>query len=142
MGLKSWFDKIIVGSSEKVLTTYFVRRIFRSRVYELVTRRGLEIIYFLIFFSLASGILNTILEGSSPNFAFSVVIPNRSVQTWSEVVINLFSLTIGSIGAYLLYASNRPSATMRSSSFMVFLGLASLLFAASIGFYMIQVKFA
>ena len=142
MVLKKQVDKLLVKMETKVQSIYYFRKIIRSltEIKNRISKRGLEIAYITIFFALISGIFNTIIEGSNPIYAAALIIPNRSAQTWSEVIINFFSLTLGSAGAYLLYRTNRTNSVNNTSNFLLLIGLSSILLAAALGLFMIQVK--
>ena len=142
MVLKKQVDKLLVKMETKVQSIYYFRKIIRSltEIKNRISKRGLEIAYITIFFALISGIFNTIIEGSNPIYASALIIPNRSAQTWSEMIINFFSLTLGSAGAYLLYRTNRTNSVNNTSNFLLLIGLSSILLAAALGLFMIQVK--
>ena len=145
MVLKKQVDKLLVKIETKVYSIYYFRKIIRSltEIKNRISKRGLEIAYITIFFALISGIFNTIIEGSNPIYAAALIIPNRAAQTWSEVVINFFSLALGSTGAYLLYRTNRANRTnsvSNPSNFLLLIGLSLILLAAALGLFMIQIK--
>lgn len=138
MGFKAWSMKLLTSPYQRLISAYSVRRLSRTRFYKMLRNQSIEVIYMLLFFSLTAGILNTILEGSKNPFA--IIVPSRSTQTWSEAIINIFSLGLGGFSFYLLYRSSRQSVLSRSANFLVFVGLTSLILAAIVAFFMIQVK--
>jgi|TARA_B100001750_G_scaffold248263_1_gene277892 hypothetical protein len=142
MVIKKQVNKSLLKIKTKIHSIYYFRKIIRSitEINNRISKRGVEIAYITIFFALISGIFNTILEGSNPIYASALIIPNRAAQTWSEVVINFFALTLGSTGAYLLYRSKRTNSPSNSPNFLLLIGLSSILLAAALGLYMVQIK--
>jgi hypothetical protein len=95
------------------------------------------IAYLVVFFALASGMVNAIIEGGSRGEAF--ILPSRSVQTSGETVVITLLLFIGMAGTFLLYESGR-SLDPRAQKAMLISGFGAMGVALLIGFMLVSVK--
>ena len=64
------------------------------------------IIYLLVFFALASGIINALIEGAAAG-AGAFILPTRSAQTFGETIVLVFILFIGMGGAIMLHRAGK-----------------------------------
>lgn len=106
----------------------------------LIKKRGLEVTFLGILFLFASGIVNGLIEGSSPFMQNYVIFPQRGLQTVPETFVYLFAMICGSLGIYLLYAGGRQSIKQRISSFYFLLGFSAILLAVVISLYIFNIK--
>lgn len=140
MGIKRSLIKIENRLVEKVKESYFTRRVTRLSVYSLIREKGLELVYLFIIFSLVAGVVNTILEGSRPEFAGIPILTTRSAQTWSEAVMNFFIMMLGTAGIYMIYQSGRQATRRRVANLYLLLGLTILVITIFVGIYIIGLK--
>src|SRR4029079_6566455 len=75
--------------------------------------------YLALFFALASGMINAIVEGRNIK---GFILPTRSVQTIGETVVTTLVLFMGMAGALMLYQSGR-SANPKAQAAAMTLGL-------------------
>lgn len=94
------------------------------------------IAYLVVFFALASGMVNAIIEGGSSG---AFILPSRSVQTSGETVVITLLLFIGMVGTFLLYESGR-SLDPRAQKAMLISGFGAMGVALLIGFMLVSVK--
>jgi hypothetical protein len=97
----------------------------------------IAIAYLVVFFALASGMVNAIIEGGSRRGAF--ILPSRAVQTFGETVVITLLLFIGMVGTFLLYESGR-SLDPRAQKAMLISGFGAMGVALLIGFMLVSVK--
>jgi hypothetical protein len=95
------------------------------------------IAYLVLFFALASGLFNAIIEGGRG--ARSFIIPSRSVQTIGETIVTTMILFMGMAGAFLLYKSGRTN-TIKSQEGLLAAGFAVLGISLMLGFRLIYFK--
>jgi hypothetical protein len=94
------------------------------------------VLYLVIFFAFASGLVNSIIEGSN---ARAIVVPSRSVQSIGETVVTIMILFMGMVGIYLLYqAGKAPS--MRNQWVFVTSGFVTVAIALVLGYNLVQLK--
>jgi hypothetical protein len=94
------------------------------------------VLYLVIFFAFASGLVNSIIEGSN---ARAIVVPSRSVQSIGETVVTIMILFMGMVGIYLLYqAGMAPS--MRNQWVYVTSGFVTVAIALVLGYNLVQLK--
>lgn len=106
----------------------------------MLRRRGVEIVYVLILVVLAGGTINTVLEGSRPEFSQALILPTRGAQTVAEAVINAFTILLGTGGLYFVYLSGRPTVRQRTATLYFIVGVATLLITISLGLYLLGTK--
>ena len=94
------------------------------------------VLYLVAFFAFASGLVNSIIEGSR---ARGIIVPSRSVQTIGETTVAVVILFIGMFGAYLLYRSGK-AATPKSQWAFLIGGFVVLLISLIVGFSIIKIK--
>ena len=92
--------------------------------------------YLAVFFALASGLVNSIIEGSNLK---SFIAPSRSVQTIGETVVMTTILFMGMAGVFFLYQAGR-SQTPKSQQAMLIGGFGVLGVALLIGYYLVSAK--
>jgi hypothetical protein len=95
------------------------------------------IVYLAVFFALASGLVNAIIEGANARGAF--ILPSRSVQTIGETVVITFILFMGMGGALLLYQSGKSTSSKTQHAFLV-TGFGIIGIALLIGYMLVNVK--
>jgi hypothetical protein len=92
--------------------------------------------YLAVFFALASGMINALIEGAGVN---RFMIPSRSVQTVGETVVITLILFIGMAGTFMLYQSGRsPNPKVQKALLMAGFGILGI--ALLLGFILVQVK--
>ena len=64
------------------------------------------IVYLVIFFAFASGLVNSIIEGSRTK---AFVVPSRSIQTIGETIVTVMILFMGMFGAYLFVLGGKSN---------------------------------
>ena len=92
--------------------------------------------YLTIFFALASGMINALIEGRGIN---RFMIPSRSAQTIGETVVITLILFMGMAGAFMLYNSGR-SANPKVQKVLLIAGFGVLGIALLLGFILVGVK--
>lgn len=92
--------------------------------------------YLTLFFALASGMINAIVEGRSIQ---GFILPTRSVQTIGETVVVILILFIGMAGALMLYQAGR-SANPKVQQALVISGFGVIGIALLLGFILVNVK--
>jgi len=139
MGLKKRSVASAQNLYNRMVKAYTPKGLTKS-IYPIIRRRWLEIIYLIILFSLTAGVVNAMLEGSKPIYIYAIILSSRSVQTWSEAVINLFTIILGTLGVYLMYQSGRQSVRRRASDLYFILGLILMILVVFIGFSLLAEK--
>lgn len=111
-----------------------------SKLYPYITKWAPWLVYLGVFFGLASGVVNVMVETARLGRVEAVIIPSRSLQTWAEVVINFLVLVLGSFGIYLMYQGGRRRIGRRTSELYIASGLVFLAIAILIGFSLLAEK--
>jgi hypothetical protein len=96
------------------------------------------IIYLMVFFALASGIFNAILEGSAAG-SKAFILPTRSAQTLGETIVLVFILFIGMGGAFMLYRAGKVLTAKTQGAFLVS-GFALIAISLMLGFTLVNLK--
>jgi len=96
------------------------------------------VVYLVVFFALASGLFNSIIEGSRQGTS-SFILPSRSVQTIGETIVTMMILFMGMVGAFLLYRSGK-AITPKTQAGLLAAGFAVLGISLMIGFMLINFK--
>jgi hypothetical protein len=96
------------------------------------------IIYLLVFFALASGIINAIIEGAAAG-AGAFILPTRSAQTLGETIVLVFILFIGMGGAIMLYRAGSVGTTKTQGAFLAS-GFALIAISTMLGFTLVNLK--
>jgi len=109
-------------------------------IFEFMKNRGVEITFLGFLFLFASGIVNGLIEGTSPFMQNYVIFPQRGLQTVPETFVYLFAMISGSLGFYLLYTGGRQSIKQRISSFYFLIGFSTILLAMVISLYIFNIK--
>jgi hypothetical protein len=92
--------------------------------------------YLAMFFALASGMINALIEGAGIN---RFMVQSRSVQTVGETVVITLILFIGMAGALMLYQSGR-SPNPKVQKVLLMAGFGVLGISLILGFIIVQVK--
>ena len=92
--------------------------------------------YLALFFALASGMINAIVEGRNIK---GFILPSRSVQTLGETIVTTLVLFMGMAGALMLYQSGR-SANPKAQQALMISGFGVMGIALLIGFILVNVK--
>jgi hypothetical protein len=119
----------------------FIVRIFKSYNSIMLTAPSkvvwiVAVAYLTIFFALASGMINALIEGRGIN---RFMIPSRSAQTIGETVVITLILFMGMAGAFMLYNSGR-SANPKVQKALLIAGFGVLGVALLLGFILVGVK--
>lgn len=96
----------------------------------------IAIAYLAFFFALASGLVNSIIEGAGSR---AFVVPSRSVQAPGETIVFTLILFIGMAGAFLLYQSGRTF-DMRAQKALLISGFGAIGIALLVGYMILAVK--
>ncbi len=138
MGLKKKTDEI----SHKVADRIIFTRISKSTTstINLLKARGIEITYLTILFLFAGGLVNGLIEGTSPLMQNYVIFPQRGIQTVTETLVYVFAMAAGTAGIYFLYMGGRQSMRRRISDFYVLIGFTAVLLAIALSLYIVGVK--
>ena len=124
-----------------VMEGLFIVRIFKSYNNIMLTTPSkvvwiVAVAYLTIFFALASGMINALIEGRGIN---RFMIPSRSAQTVGETVVVTLILFIGMAGTFMLYQSGR-SANPKVQKALLIAGFGVLGIALLLGFILVGVK--
>ena len=124
-----------------VMEGLFIVRIFKSYNNIMLTAPSkvvwiVAVAYLTIFFALASGMINALIEGRGIN---RFMIPSRSAQTIGETVVITLILFMGMAGAFMLYNSGR-SANPKVQKALLIAGFGVLGIALLLGFILVGVK--
>jgi len=92
--------------------------------------------YLTMAFALASGLINSLIEGRGIN---RFMIPSRSAQTVGETVVFTLILFMGMAGAFMLYNSGR-SPNLKVQKALLIAGFGVLGIALLLGFILVGVK--
>src|SRR5919205_3315507 len=93
------------------------------------------IAYLVVFFALASGLFNSIIEGSRRGTS-SFILPSRSVQTIGETIVTMMILFMGMVGTFLLYRSGK-AITSKTQEGLLAAGFAVIGISLMLGFRLI-----
>jgi hypothetical protein len=96
------------------------------------------ILYLMVFFALASGIINAIIEGAAAG-SQAFILPTRSAQTIGETVVLVFILFIGMGGAIMFYRVGNSLTTKTQGIFLVS-GFALIAISLMLGFTLVNLK--
>jgi hypothetical protein len=94
------------------------------------------VLYLVVFFAFASGVVNSILEGS---MARAIVVPSSSIQSIGETLVTIMILFMGMVGMYLLYQAAN-AACMKNQWVFVTSGSVTVTIALILGLYLVQLK--
>lgn len=96
----------------------------------------ISVLYLILFFAFSSGLVNSIIEGSS---AKAFVIPTRSIQTIGETIVTIMILFMGLFGVYLVYKSGGISQPKNQWSFLAG-GFILIAISLVVGFHLVKIK--
>jgi FtsH-binding integral membrane protein len=124
-----------------VMEGLFIVRIFKSYNRIMLTTHSkvvwiVAVAYLTMFFALASGMINALIEGRGIN---RFMIPSRSAQTVGETVVITLILFMGMAGAFMLYYSGR-SPNPKVQKALLIAGFGVLGIALLLGFILVGVK--
>jgi len=92
--------------------------------------------YLALFFALASGMVNAIIEGRNIR---GFVLPTRAIQTIGETVVFTLVLFIGMAGALMLYqAGKSPNSKVQQALTIAGFGVIGI--ALLLGFILVNIK--
>ncbi|HEX9318276.1 MAG TPA: hypothetical protein VF884_05005 [Nitrososphaeraceae archaeon] len=94
------------------------------------------ILYLVVFFAFASGLVNSIIEGSR---ARAIVVPSRSIQSIGETAVTVMILFMGMVGAYLLFQTGKATSVRNQWVFLT-IGFTILTVSLMVGFYLVHLK--
>jgi len=97
-------------------------------------------LYLLVMFFYSGGVVNALLEGSRGNLAGIPVVPNRSAQSTTEVVLNAFMMAMGTTSIYLMYRGGRQTMRGRLGNSYIIGGIALLMISFIIGITLLRLK--
>ena len=95
-------------------------------------------IYLLVFFALASGIINALIEGAAAG-SKAFILPTRSAQTFGETIVLVFILFIGMGGAIMLHRAGKVLTTKTQGAFLAS-GFALIAISMMLGFTLVNLK--
>jgi hypothetical protein len=99
---------------------------------------AISIIYILILFAFASGLVNSMIEGSRiPEGTF--LVPIRSIQSIAETITSVFILSIGTGGIFLLYSSTTVKSE-KTRMVMMTVGIIIIGISLLIGYRLVDLK--
>jgi hypothetical protein len=107
--------------------------LYRSSKFVLVV----AVAYLVVFFALASGVFNAIIEGG--RVANQIFAPSRSVQTIGETIVTMMILFMGMVGTFLLYRSGK-AITSKTQEGLLAAGFAVIGISLMLGFRLIDLK--
>lgn len=124
-----------------VMEGLFIVRIFKSYNISMLTSPSkvvwiVAVAYLTTFFTLASGVINALIEGRGIN---RFMIPSRSAQTIGETVVITLILFMGMAGTFMLFYSGR-SANPKVQKALLIAGFGLLGIALLLGFILVGVK--
>ena len=140
MGLKKRSTSFAKSAYIKTIGSKYMNNLIKTNFYKGIREQVFTIIYLLIFLGLSAGVVNAMLEGTKPQYLYSIILPSRNAQTWAETTINFFTIAFGSIGFYLMYIGGKQSERRRSSEFYIIFGLVLLFIAFFIGLTLLTQK--
>ena len=119
----------------------FIVRSFKSYNKIMLATRSkvvwiVAVAYLTTVFALASGLINSLIEGRGIN---RFMIPSRSAQTVGETVVFTLILFMGMAGAFMLYYSGR-SPNPKVQKALLIAGFGVLGIALLLGFILVGVK--
>jgi hypothetical protein len=94
------------------------------------------VLYLVVFFAFASGVVNSIIEGS---MARAIVVPSRSIQSIGETIVTIMILFMGMVGMYLLYQAGNAT-SMKNQWVLVTSGSVTVTIALVLGLNLVQLK--
>jgi dolichyl-phosphate-mannose--protein O-mannosyl transferase len=119
----------------------FIVRSFKSYNKIMLATRSkvvwiVAVAYLTTVFALASGLINSLIEGRGIN---RFMIPSRSAQTVGETIVFTLILFMGMAGAFMLYYSGR-SPNPKVQKALLIAGFGVLGIALLLGFILVGVK--
>lgn len=119
----------------------FIVRSFKSYNKIMLATRSkvvwiVAVAYLTTVFALASGLINSLIEGRGIN---RFMIPSRSAQTVGETIVFTLILSMGMAGAFMLYYSGR-SPNPKVQKALLIAGFGVLGIALLLGFILVGVK--
>ena len=141
MSIKKRLDQNIKIFSLKVNRLSISKNLQKPSLITTFKTKGLELTYFGIISLLIAGIVNALLEGINPDTPQAFISVSRGIQTLGETILNIFSLSIGTFGLYLVFQSSKSSSSKhRISNFYFIAGIAAILLSITISLYIMDIK--
>jgi hypothetical protein len=94
------------------------------------------ILYLVIFFAFASGLVNSLIEGPA---AKALVVPSRSIQSIGETIVTVMILFMGLFGVYLIYIAGKAETKKKQWSILL-AGFAAIFIALVLGLNLVRLK--
>lgn len=117
-----------------------LRSFSRTSILDTLRDRVLEIVYLIAILLFSSGLINGLIEGSSPYAGNFLIYPRSGIQTIPETFIYLFTMLIGSAGMYLLYLGGRQGLRRRIANFYLVFGFSTVIIALSFALFVFELK--
>ncbi len=140
MGLKKKTSELAHRVENHSTVSNMFRSFSRTSVIDILRDRVLEIVYLIAILLFSSGLINGLIEGSSPYAANYLIFPRAGIQTFPETFIYLFTMLIGSVGVYLLYLGGRQSMRRRIANFYLAFGFSAIIIALSFTLFIFDIK--
>ncbi|MCS4537617.1 MAG: hypothetical protein HYY67_01995 [Thaumarchaeota archaeon] len=139
LGIKSSADRIMNRLTQRIKYIKIGGRSLGDFVVVFVSGI-IPALYLLVIFLYSGGVVNGLLEGSRANLGGIPVIPNRSAQSTTEVVLNAFVLTMGTAAVYLMYRGGRQTMGRRLGNSYIIGGIVLLLLSFIVGITLLRLK--
>ncbi len=117
-----------------------LRSFSRTSILDILRDRVLEIVYLIAILLFSSGLINGMIDGSSPYIGNFLIYPRSGIQTLPETFIYLFTMLIGSAGMYLLYLGGRQGLRRRIANFYLAFGFSTVIIALSFALFVFELK--
>lgn len=117
-----------------------LRSFSRTSILDILRDRVLAIVYLIAILLFSSGLINGLIEGSSPYVGNFLIYPRSGIQTLPETFIYLFTMLIGSAGMYLLYLGGRQGLRRRIANFYLVFGFSTVIIALSFALFVFELK--
>jgi len=140
MGLKKKTGALVHRVENHSVVSNTLRSFSRTSILDTLRDRVLEIVYLIAILLFSSGLINGMIEGSSPYIGNYLIYPRSGVQTIPETFIYLFTMLIGSAGMYLLYLGGRQGLRRRIANFYLVFGFSAVVIALSFALFVFNLK--
>jgi hypothetical protein len=140
MGLKKKTSELAHQVENQSVISNTFRRFSLNSILDVLRDRVLAIVYLIAILLFSSGLINGMIEGSSPYAAQYLIFPGSGIQTLPETFIYLFTMLIGSVGVYMLYLGGRQSMRRRIANFYFILGFSAVIIALSFTLFIFELK--
>ncbi|OHE53531.1 MAG: hypothetical protein A3K61_00175 [Thaumarchaeota archaeon RBG_16_49_8] len=140
MGLKKKTSELAHRVENHSVVSNTLRSFSRTSILDVLRDRVLEIVYLIAILLFSSGLINGMIEGSSPYASNFLIYPQSGIQTLPETFIYLFTMLIGSVGMYLLYLGGRQGLRRRIANFYLIFGFSAVIIALSFALFVFDLK--